>query len=101
MLDGTPWQLAMHTLVVVVVSVVDIVAFVGIVVHLVVVVFLLMLCRHRRMLDDVGSYSRPSSLKQSPPHLRHGATQSLHGSWEKDKKVTKWSQQQPKGTQQR
>ena len=95
MLDGKPWQLAMHTLVVVV-SVVDIVAVVGIV-----VVFLLMLCRHRRMLDDVGSYSRPSSLKQSPPHLRHGATQSLHGSWERDKKVTKWSQQQPKGTQKR
>ena len=76
MLDGKPWQLAMHTLVVFVVSVVDIVAVVGIVVHLVVVDFLLMLCRHRRMLDDVGSYSRPSSLKQSPPHLRHRATQS-------------------------
>ena len=100
MLDGKPWQLAMHTLVVIV-SVVDIVAVVGIVVHLVVVVFLLMLCRHRRMLDDVGSYSRPSSLKQSPPRLRHGATQSAHGSWERDKKVTEWSQQQPKGTQQR
>ena len=100
MLDGTPWQLEMHTLAVIV-SVVDIVAVVGIVVHLVVVVFLLMLCRHRRMLDDVGSYSRPSSLKQSPPHLRHGATQSVHGSWERDKKVTKWSQQQPKGTQKR